>query len=64
MSRTKEEYFDEINIGFEKARLIKYLAKYPLKSDFSPILVAKEAYKEFRLTKEEIAKVIREYYNF
>lgn len=60
----KNKYFDEINTGLEKARLVRYLTQYPVKQDFSPIMLAKEVYGKFNLTKKEVAEVIREYYNF
>lgn len=64
MGKIKNKYFDEINTGMEKARLERYLTQYPVQSDFSPILLAKEVYGKFNLTKKEVAEVIREYYNF
>jgi hypothetical protein len=64
MSKIKNKYFDEINTGMEKARLERYLTQYPVQSDFSPIMLAKEVYSQFNLSKQEIAEVMRNYYNF
>ena len=64
MSKMKNKYFDEISTGLEKARLVKYLTRYPVRQDFSPVLLAEEVYGKFNLTKEEVVDVIRTYYNF
>jgi len=64
MSKIKNKYFDEINMGMEKAKLINYLSNYPVDTDFSPVLLAKEVYGKFYLTKKEVVEVIRNYYNF
>lgn len=64
MSKMKDKYFNEINTGLEKARLIRYLNQYPVKQDFSPVLLAQEVYGEFNLSKKDIVEVIRNYYNF
>jgi len=64
MSKMKNKHFDEISTGFEKVRLINYLKRYPISQDFSPVLLVKEVYGQFNLTKEEIVDVIRKYYNF
>ena len=64
MSKMKNKYFDEINTGLEKARLEKYLTQYPVRQDFSPVLLAEEVYGKFSLSKEVIVDVIRTYYNF
>jgi len=60
----KDKYFNEINTGLEKARLVRYLSQYPVKQDFSPVLLAQEVYGEFNLSKKDIVEVIRNYYNF
>lgn len=64
MSNIKNKYFNQIGTGMEKARLVKYLSEYPVKSDFSPILLAKEVYNDFQLSKKDVAEIIRTYYNF
>jgi hypothetical protein len=48
----------------EKVKLVKYLSEYPVSTDFSPVLLAKEVYGKFYLTKKEVVEVIRNYYNF
>lgn len=64
MSKMKNKHFDEISTGFEKVRLIKYLNRYPISQDFSPVLIVKEVYGKFNLSKEDIVEVVRKYYNF
>jgi len=63
MSKTKNKHFDEINYGMEKARLQKVLNECPV-TDFSPIVLIDKLYGKFYLTKEEITKIVREFYNF
>lgn len=64
MSKTKDKHFDEINSGMEKAKLVKCLSEYPVRSDFSPVLLAKEFYGKFYLTEKEIFEVVKGYYKF
>jgi len=64
MSKIKNKYFDDINTGMEKARLERFLNQYPTQIDFSPVLLAKEVYGHFDLSKKDIVEVIRNYYNF
>lgn len=63
MSKIKNEYFDEINTGMEKARLIKSLSKVKT-DDVSPIYLIKQAVGKFYLSEEEITEVVKDYYKF
>lgn len=64
MSKMKDKHFDEISTGLEKVKLVQYLIQYPIKQDFSPVILAKEVYGKFNLSKEDVVDVIRTYYNF
>ena len=64
MSKMKDKHFNEISTDLEKVRLVNYLNQYPVKQDFSPVLLVKEVYGKFNLSKEEVVDVIRTYYNF
>jgi hypothetical protein len=63
MSKMKNKHFDEINYGMEKAKFQKVLAECPV-TDFSPIYLVDKLYGKFYLTKEEMIKIVREFYNF
>jgi hypothetical protein len=63
MSNTKKEYFDEINTGMEKARLIKSLSKIK-PDDICPFYLIKQAVGKFYLSEEEITEVVKDYYKF
>jgi len=63
MSKTKNKYFDEINFLPEKARLEKVLIECPV-TDFSPIYLVDKLYGQFYLTKEEMIKIVRDFYKF
>lgn len=64
MGKMKNEHFDKISKGLEVAKLFRTLDNYPVREDFSPILLAEEFYGKFNLSKEDIIKVIRSYYKF
>ncbi len=61
----KNKYFDEINTGMEKARLVNLIAKIE-PNDISPVYVINKIIESnsFRLTNEEITETIRNYYGF
>lgn len=63
MSNIKNEYFDEINIGMEKARLENFLSEVKT-TDISPIYLIKQAVGKFYLSEEEITEVVKNYYKF
>lgn len=65
MSNMKKEYFDEINIGMEKARLEKILEILPTDS-VSPVHIINKTIElgSFKLTNEEIVETVRNYYKF
>jgi hypothetical protein len=65
MSKMKNKYFDEINTGMEKARLVNLIATIE-PNDFSPVYVINKIIESnsFRLTNEEITETIRNYYKF
>jgi len=63
MSNIKNEYFDEINTGMEKARLEKSLDEIKA-NDTSPIYLIKQAIGKFYLSEEEITEVVKNYYKF
>ena len=63
MSNIKNEYFDEINTGMEKARLEKSLSEIK-PDDISPIYLIKQAVGKFYLSEEEITEVVKDYYKF
>jgi hypothetical protein len=63
MSNIKNEYFDEINTGMEKARLEKSLDEIK-PNDTSPIYLIKQAIGKFYLSEEEITEVVKNYYKF
>jgi hypothetical protein len=65
MSKMKNKYFDEINTGMEKARLVNLIAKIE-PNDISPVYVINKIIESnsFRLTNEEITETIRNYYGF
>lgn len=64
MSRIKNEFFDEITFRMELTKLYKELQSYPVKEDFSPILLAQEFYGKFNLDNDDVLTAIRVYYNF
>lgn len=63
MSNIKNEYFDEINTGMEKARLENFLCEVKT-TDISPIYLIKQAVGKFYLSEEEITEVVKNYYKF
>lgn len=63
MSNIKNEYFDEINTGMEKARLENFLSEVKT-TDISPIYLIKQAVGKFYLSEEEITEIVKNYYKF
>ena len=52
MRKMKDKHFDEISTGLEKVRLVNYLNQYTVKQDFSPVILVKEVYGKFNLSKD------------
>ena len=63
MSKLKDKYFDEINVGLEVTRLQKSLCEIKT-TDISPVYIIKQALTEFRLSEKEITNVVRNHFKF